>query len=136
MARKLKPGGQIVIQVPNYGADYRKMSGRSWVWLIPPVHLQYFTDRSLAMAIRQAGLTPTTLDSWYNGTYVYLLTHHITHALGLKMPSTRRTGRPVVLAAVNAVEWLLRTAAAPWAAYARRRMRHNELDFIAKQTAS
>jgi 2-polyprenyl-3-methyl-5-hydroxy-6-metoxy-1,4-benzoquinol methylase len=134
MARKLKPGGQMVIQVPNYDADYRKLSGKSWVWLIPPIHLQYFSARSLQMTIRNAGLVAVTKDSWYNGTYVYLLTHHLTHALGRSMPSTQRTGRPATLFAINLVESTLRAILYPWALFARKRMRHNELNFIASKS--
>jgi 2-polyprenyl-3-methyl-5-hydroxy-6-metoxy-1,4-benzoquinol methylase len=133
MSNKLKPGGQMVIGVPNYDADYRKLSGKSWVWLIPPIHLQYFSDRSLQRTMQNAGLVTVIRDSWYNGTYVYLLAHHLTYALGLSMPSTQRTGRPAIISVVNLVESTLRAMLYPWALLARKRMKHNELNFIASK---
>jgi 2-polyprenyl-3-methyl-5-hydroxy-6-metoxy-1,4-benzoquinol methylase len=130
MARKLKPNGFLVLQVPNYDSYYRKLAGASWLWLIPPVHLQYFGDASLELTIRKAGLRTTTRDSWYNGTYVYLLVYHLMRIMGKPMVGTQRTGRPAVMAVVNAVEATVRACLYPAALIARRRLHHNELDFI------
>lgn len=133
MARKLKPNGFMVVQVPNYDSYYRRLSGKTWLWLIPPVHLQYFGNASLELTIQKAGLKTTTRDSWYNGTYVYLLIYHLMRAAGKPMLGTQRTGRPLAMAVVNAVEATLRFCLYPVALLARRHLQHNELDFIVRK---
>jgi 2-polyprenyl-3-methyl-5-hydroxy-6-metoxy-1,4-benzoquinol methylase len=65
MLRLLKPGGYIILAVPNY--NYLKLMRTGLVSrilfkkttnLYPAEHLQNFTPRTIEYAIRKAGLTP------------------------------------------------------------------------------
>lgn len=51
----LKPGGQIVIATPNYGATGREYFGGDWRGLEIPRHLVLFTDQSLWAAMERSG---------------------------------------------------------------------------------
>lgn len=135
LTTKLKPGGLLVINVPNFDSYYRRLAGRSWLWLIPPVHLQYFGHRSLERTLAAAGLETTNRDSWYFSTYVYLLVYHAMRMLGRQMPTTQRTSRPAAMVVVNAVEAMTRAFLYPIALVARRRLRHNELVFVSRKGA-
>ncbi len=110
---KLKPGGRLVALSPNYDSVYRRVAGRSWVWLIPPVHLQYFSPASLSQALRNGGLVVERMRTTYANTYLYLLMHHLTRALKRDMPSTSRTRGRGVMAVIRAIEVVLRVALAP-----------------------
>lgn len=43
----LKPGGILLINVPNIGSIFAKISGKSWHSFVPPEHLFYFNKKSL-----------------------------------------------------------------------------------------
>ena len=58
----LTPGGVLAVAVPNFGGIYRMLGERD-PFLIPPVHLNFFTARSLRMAMEKVGLVPAYLDS-------------------------------------------------------------------------
>lgn len=50
----IQPGGQLFCTVPNWDcSEVRNSNRRDW---IPPIHIQFFTKRSLFQAGRQAGL--------------------------------------------------------------------------------
>lgn len=54
--RTLKPGGHLVIQVPNDIECYRRWCfSRIW-WMIPPMHIRYFTRRSVRDIFAMHGL--------------------------------------------------------------------------------
>lgn len=53
---RLRPGGRIVIKVPNYGCVNRVVRGRRWCGFRWPDHVNYFTPRTLKAMGRRAGL--------------------------------------------------------------------------------
>jgi SAM-dependent methyltransferase len=55
-ARALKPGGAAIIKVPNYASLNRLVMGRRWCGFRWPDHVNYFTPRTLARMVREAGL--------------------------------------------------------------------------------
>jgi SAM-dependent methyltransferase len=57
-AALLRPGGLLVVSVPNFGAWQRRMFGSAWFPLDLPRHLQHFDRRSLPAMAREAGLEP------------------------------------------------------------------------------
>lgn len=113
LRRKLKPGGRLVALSPNYDSVYRRLTGRSWVWLIPPIHLQYFSPASFAGALRRGDLVVERMRTTYANTYLYLVVHHLTCALGRAMPSTSRTRGSGSMLVIDAVEAVLRVGLAP-----------------------
>jgi SAM-dependent methyltransferase len=54
--RTLKPGGRLIIKVPNYGCWNRKLRKAKWCGFRYPDHVNYFTPQSLTQALIQAGL--------------------------------------------------------------------------------
>lgn len=131
VTRKLRPGGRLHLCVPNYDSFYRRMAGSAWLWLIPPVHLQYFGPHSLGQACRASGLSPEKIESYYSGTYLYLFTHHVTRLLGRPMPSTTRTQRSGAMnLMIRLAETGLSSTLAPVRALARRMDKGNELRAI------
>lgn len=58
----LAGGGVLGIALPNFRGVYRLM-GRRDPFLIPPLHLNYFTRDSLRRAFERAGLLPLAFDS-------------------------------------------------------------------------
>ncbi len=55
--RILKPGGELVIGVPNFDSLVFALVGKGWVGLQLPSHVQHFTPKSLRVAAVRAGLT-------------------------------------------------------------------------------
>lgn len=58
----LVPGGVLAVALPNFGGVYR-MLGRRDPFLIPPLHLNYFTRSSLRRAFVKTNLEPLGFDS-------------------------------------------------------------------------
>lgn len=52
----LAPGGVAVIKVPNYASLNRRITGARWCGLRFPDHVNYFTPRTLARFVTNAGL--------------------------------------------------------------------------------
>lgn len=58
-ARKaLRPGGLVVIEVPNWDGWLRSVCGRFWHPLFQPQHIGHFSPTTLADAVQRAGLRP------------------------------------------------------------------------------
>jgi SAM-dependent methyltransferase len=53
----LKPGGAVVVEVPNNAAVGLQQAEAVWPWLDVPRHLNFFTPKSLSLACGAAGLT-------------------------------------------------------------------------------
>jgi SAM-dependent methyltransferase len=51
----LRPGGEIVIAIPNYGSLERRLIGVKWDALQPPIHLLHFTKQSMHYLLADAG---------------------------------------------------------------------------------
>jgi SAM-dependent methyltransferase len=59
--RILKPGGELVVGVPNFASLAFAVVGRSWVGLQLPTHLQHFRPASIVCAAERAGLAVSAL---------------------------------------------------------------------------
>lgn len=47
LLRSLKPGGRLFLSTPDAGSLSARVMGSNWHFMIPPLHLGYFTRRSL-----------------------------------------------------------------------------------------
>lgn len=56
----LRPGGHLVIEVPNLDSVAADLHGAAWTHLDAGTHVSHFTRESLAAAMRAAGLQTTT----------------------------------------------------------------------------
>jgi len=52
--RLMEPNGVLAIALPNFGGVYRLLGTRDPM-IIPPVHLSFFTEQSLRLALDRAG---------------------------------------------------------------------------------
>jgi len=55
-ARRLKPGGILLVNVPNFSSWQSEFGGALWVHLDAPRHLFHFTPRSLAGLLEVVGM--------------------------------------------------------------------------------
>ncbi len=55
--RILKPGGQLLIEVPNFGSPIAQTFGKAWLGLDLPHHLYHFTPQSLTKLLASHGFT-------------------------------------------------------------------------------
>lgn len=63
VARWARPGGYVVVEVPNWASYQRRALAQSWPGLRPLEHLVHFTPRTLPATVRGAGLDPVTVRS-------------------------------------------------------------------------
>lgn len=55
-ARRLAPGGRLIINVPNFASWQSRFAGPAWMHLDVPRHLLHFTPQTLAATLDRAGL--------------------------------------------------------------------------------
>ena len=53
----LRPGGILVLAVPNLGSRTQRLFPTAWGWYQVPAHLFHFSDKALTALCRQAGFT-------------------------------------------------------------------------------
>ena len=80
VCRVLKPGGIIIIKVPNYSSLNRRIMGKRWCALRFPDHMNYFTVKTLRHMVVQCGFRikcfsfldhlPTSDNMWLVGETV------------------------------------------------------------------
>lgn len=51
----LKPGGEVLIVVPNFGSLERRIFGQYWNWVDVPRHFYHFTKQTLTHCVRRRG---------------------------------------------------------------------------------
>jgi len=61
LRRALRPGGVLVVTVPDFGGWWARGSGSRWPFVTPKEHLHYFTRRTLRASLRAAGFDATTV---------------------------------------------------------------------------
>lgn len=54
----LRPGGALLVQVPNFASLQARLFGRRWTGIDLPRHLWDFTPEAVESLMRSAGLTP------------------------------------------------------------------------------
>ena len=57
VARILKPGGTLLVAVPNFGSWEARWSGKHWFHLDVPRHHTHFTTQTLREALERAGMS-------------------------------------------------------------------------------
>lgn len=59
----VRPGGHVLIEVPNYASRARRRRLANWSGLRPLEHVTHFTPDTLTRAFRRAGLTPVAIET-------------------------------------------------------------------------
>jgi len=63
LARWTRPGGFVVVEVPNVRSCHRRGWGADWPGLRPLEHVSHFSPRSLAATLERAGLDVVTIET-------------------------------------------------------------------------
>jgi SAM-dependent methyltransferase len=63
LSRWARPGGAVVIEVPNWSSVQRRRLGAGWFNLRPGEHLVHFSPRTLAGTMRASGIEPVVVRS-------------------------------------------------------------------------
>lgn len=61
IARWVRPGGHVCIEVPNWRSFARRNSGDRWIHLRPLEHLAHYEPKTLTATLLRAGLEPTVV---------------------------------------------------------------------------
>jgi len=84
--RLVKPGGKIILAVPNFGSIYRKIFGPYWGGYHVPYHLFHYTKNSLTLLLRQHGFV--CIKVWYSTPFHFPLVSLISYLRRNKMDGT------------------------------------------------
>lgn len=63
ISRWCKPGGHVVVEVPNWRSMHRWAHGPSWPSLRPLEHLAHYTPATLRSTLRRTGLQPVLVET-------------------------------------------------------------------------
>jgi SAM-dependent methyltransferase len=61
LARWARPGGAVVVEVPNWRGVPRRRLGADWFHLRPGEHLVHYTPHTLSAAMRASAITPVAV---------------------------------------------------------------------------
>ena len=59
LARWARPGGYVVVEVPNWRSVHRRQAGERWAGLRPLEHVAHYDPATLERLFARAGITPT-----------------------------------------------------------------------------
>ena len=71
-ARLLRPGGLLVLNVPNWNSVDRRLFGQHWVGLDAPRHLYVFTHETLEALLSQADFSLLDRQCFISGYFTFL----------------------------------------------------------------
>ena len=66
----LRPGGHLVALTPGYEHLRARISGRRWHYYMPPIHLHYYSKRSIDLLCRTIGLSPVNISVMHYHTHL------------------------------------------------------------------
>ncbi len=84
--RVLKPGGELVIDIPNFGGLYYTLFKEKAEYFVPH-HLSFFDKKTLAMTIEKAGFTDYKIKNIFGNNTSY----QILHTLGIQKTYYKKT---------------------------------------------
>jgi SAM-dependent methyltransferase len=124
-AEAIRPGGRLVVSVPNIDSLQARLGGDAWFHLDYPRHLYHFTPRALSALVEAAGFRVQRITYLYPEMEVIGLIQTALNRVGIerdllyrfaKRDPTARFG-PGVIASVG-LALAVAPAAAAWAALA------------------
>lgn len=130
---RMNKDGRLIVDVPNYRSLYRYLSRKRWLWLIPPVHLQYFTPKSMVNLANRCGLEVDFASTKSTSTYTYILVYHIYDLLGKEMPTTSLSASSFRTFVVKLIEMSLRLLLTPISLLMRATFTHNQIIYVFKR---
>lgn len=97
MAAALKPGGWLFLSTMHSEAPIVKLLGARWPWYMP-MHLVYFTPKTLAQFVKNAGLTPQAIEPYPHYTTIQYVLWKLEPTLG---PIARALARSAKVAGLS-----------------------------------
>jgi SAM-dependent methyltransferase len=82
---RLKPGGILLIHVPNFGSLPARLRGPRWHQIEPYAHFYYFTPTVLASMLKRAGLYPIGRFHLATGGRFRRIVQNISARIGLEL---------------------------------------------------
>ncbi len=104
--RILKPGGLLMLELPNFACPFASLFGQYWFPLEVPRHLYQFTPKTLAAMLEKAGFRLTRV----KGVPAPEALVWSLNALRNRQPdplSTHITANPVLMSLAFPISWLL-----------------------------
>jgi 2-polyprenyl-3-methyl-5-hydroxy-6-metoxy-1,4-benzoquinol methylase len=129
-AKHLKKDGKLIVDVPNFRSIYRFVSRNRWLWLIPPIHLQYFSPRSMKMLAEKAGLNINYSSTRATSTYIFIVAYHIFGFMKRDMPEARLTSSRINAVMLRLAELVIRIALSPISVLMRISSTHNQIIYV------
>jgi SAM-dependent methyltransferase len=125
-ARRLAPGGKVVVNVPNFSSWQSRFAGPLWLHLDVPRHLVHYTPETLANTLGRAGLRVSGLRfsslehdpyGWVESTISRVTRRHntLTRCLMRLDPLDARAAVAVLLGAALLAPAVLLAAVSWWA---------------------
>lgn len=74
--RLCAPGAGIVLRTPNHASWLRWLTGKRWLWYLPPAHIHLFNTASLTRLLHEAGFRSVSVRTDAS-TYLYFLAHYL-----------------------------------------------------------
>ncbi|MCI0399528.1 MAG: class I SAM-dependent methyltransferase [Chloroflexi bacterium] len=98
--RLLKPGGIVVVGLPDFAGWQSRLFGRQWDGLRLPLHLHHFDRRSLTAVLRRCGYEPVQARHFFLDKELATAALSLGNVLGLLRLFTLLSGgrRPLVVA--------------------------------------
>lgn len=115
VARLLKPGGLLLLTTGNMGSVVARIQGLAYGYVIPDIHVGYYTPRALERLYARHGLAPVRFR--YKGTVRFKVAKTLRTA-GRQRLAMAVLGMPMAL---RLVDWLFGTSRVPCAFKPRRR---------------
>ncbi len=84
VARILKPGGTLLVAVPNFGSWEAQWSRDHWFHLDVPRHLTHFTPKTLGRMLGEAGLPITDINFFSSEYDFFSFVQTVENKLGLR----------------------------------------------------
>jgi len=84
VARILKPGGTLLVAVPNFGSPEARLGGKHWFHLDVPRHRTHFTKATLGNALNKAGLTITYTNFFSTEYDFFSFTQTVQNKIGIR----------------------------------------------------
>lgn len=128
--QRVRNNGHLIVDVPNFRSLYRVLSGKKWLWLIPPIHLQYFTPKGIEKLAAKFGLEISYSSTKSTSTYTYILAYHIFDFLKKDMPTTDLSSSIFRKLVVASTEVSMRILFSPLSALMRMSGTHNQIIYV------
>jgi len=113
IARWARPGGYLLVEVPNWRSVHRRAGGEAWIGLRPLEHIGHYTPKTLRDTLVRAGLEPIKVATmgfpWEGQTFREALTDVGLNRLTRRLHRLSRQAdlRGETLAVPNKAGWAL-----------------------------